>query len=159
MFVANIVTICKRVLSKTLSSAGNHSASKQKVLKMIKSVFAATAALFTSAGAALAGPYVNVETNAGWAGDDYTGATTDLHVGYEGAIGDGTASWYIQGGPAIVAPDGAETETRFSGKVGIAADLSSSVGVYGELSAITASDDLSMDDLGVGGKLGLKYSF
>lgn len=126
---------------------------------MFKSVFAATAALFTSAGAALAGPYVNVETNAGWVGDDYTGATTDFHVGYEGAIGDGTASWYIQGGPAVVSPDGAEAETRFSGKVGIAADLSSSVGVYGELSAITASDDFSADDLGVGGKLGLKYSF
>ena len=47
---------------------------------MIKSVFAATAALSMSAGAALAGPYVNVETNAGWTGDDYTGATTDIHV-------------------------------------------------------------------------------
>ena len=35
---------------------------------MIKSVFAATAALSMSAGAALAGPYVNVETNAGWTG-------------------------------------------------------------------------------------------
>ena len=33
---------------------------------MIKSVFAATAVLSMSAGAALAGPYVNVETNAGW---------------------------------------------------------------------------------------------
>ena len=50
---------------------------------MIKSVFAATAALSMSAGAALAGPYVNVETNAGWTGTDYTGATTDFHVGYE----------------------------------------------------------------------------
>ena len=47
---------------------------------MIKSVFAATAALSMSAGAALAGPYVNVETNAGWVGDDYSGATTDIHV-------------------------------------------------------------------------------
>ena len=47
---------------------------------MFKTVFAATAALFTSAGAALAGPYVNVESNAGWAGDDYVGATTDIHV-------------------------------------------------------------------------------
>jgi hypothetical protein len=45
---------------------------------MFKSVFAATAALSMSAGAALAGPYVNVETNAGWVGDDYTAATTDL---------------------------------------------------------------------------------
>ena len=64
---------------------------------MIKSVFAATAALSLSAGAAVAGPYVNVETNAGWAAEDYTGATTDIHVGYEGALGD-TASYYVQGG-------------------------------------------------------------
>ena len=63
---------------------------------MIKSVFAATAALSMSAGAALAGPYVNVEANASWAGDDYAGATTDLHVGYEGAIGDTGASYYVR---------------------------------------------------------------
>ena len=100
---------------------------------MIKSVFAATAALSMSAGAALAGPYVNVETNAGWTGDDYTGAVTDFHVGYEGAIGDGDASWYVQGGPAIKAVDGAENQTIWSGKVGVAAALSSSVDVYGEL--------------------------
>ena len=66
---------------------------------MIKSAIAALAAAPLFAGAALAGPYVNVEANAGWAGNDYTGATTDLHLGYEGAIGDGDASWYVQGGP------------------------------------------------------------
>jgi hypothetical protein len=126
---------------------------------MFKSVFAATAALSVSAGAAFAGPYVNVETNAGWSGDDYTGAVTDFGIGYEGNIGDGGSSWYIQGGPALVSPDGAETETRFSGKVGASAALSSSVGVYGELSALTADTDLSFDDLNVGGKLGIKYSF
>jgi|TARA_B100000902_G_scaffold393085_1_gene446696 hypothetical protein len=126
---------------------------------MFKSVFAATAALSVSAGAAFAGPYVNVETNAGWSGDDYTGAVTDFGIGYEGYIGDGGSSWYIQGGPALVSPDGAETETRFSGKVGASAALSSSVGVYGELSALTADTDLSFDDLNVGGKLGIKYSF
>ena len=126
---------------------------------MIKSVFAALAAAPLFAGAAMAGPYVNVETNAGWAGDDYTGATTDLHVGYEGTIGDGTANWYVQGGPSIVSPDGAEAETRYSGKVGVGASLSSSVGIYGELSAATAGTDFSTEDLNVGGKLGLKYTF
>jgi len=126
---------------------------------MIKSVFAAAAALSMSAGAAVAGPYVNVETNAGWAGDDYTGATTDLHVGYEGNIGNGDAAWYIQGGPSIVSPDGAESETRYSGKIGASAPLSDSVGVYGELSAATAGTEFSADDLNVGGKLGVKYSF
>ena len=126
---------------------------------MIKSVIAAAAAAPFLATAALAGPYVNVETNAGWVGDDYTGATTDFHVGYEGAIGDGDATWYIQGGPSVVATDGAENEQIWTGKIGAAAALSSSVGVYGELSAATADSDFSTDALGVGGKLGVKYSF
>ena len=132
---------------------------KRGIKQMFKSVFAATAALSMSAGAALAGPYVNVETNAGWVGDDYTGATTDFHVGYEGAIGDGDASWYVQGGPSVVAVDGAENQQVWSGKVGASAALSSSVGVYGELSAATADSDFSTEGLGVGGKLGVKYNF
>ena len=123
-----------------------------------KSIFAATAALSMSAGAALAGPYVNVESNASWSGDDYVGAITDIHVGFGGDLGE-DASWYIQGGPAILAIDGAENETRYSGKVGVAADLTDSLGVYGELSALTASDSFEMDDLGVGGKLGATFSF
>ena len=64
---------------------------------MIKSAFAAAAALSMSAGAAVAGPYVNVEANSGWTGSNYTGTTTDAHVGYEGAFGE-TGSWYVQGG-------------------------------------------------------------
>jgi len=121
---------------------------------MFKSVFAATAALSMSAGAALAGPYVNIETNAGWVGDDYTAATTDLHVGFEGEAG--AASYYVQAGPAIVAVDGEETDTQFSGKAGIGVPVSDALGVYGELSFLTAEDD---DDFGVGGKLGVKYNF
>lgn len=121
---------------------------------MFKSVFAASAALFASAGAALAGPYVNVETNAGWVGDDYTAATTDLHVGFEGEAG--AASYYVQAGPAIVAVDGEETDTQFSGKAGIGVPVSDALGVYGELSFLTAEDE---DDFGLGGKLGVKYNF
>ena len=122
-------------------------------------IAAAAAAIALAPAAALAGPYVNVETNASWAGDDYQSATTDFHVGYEGPIGDGSAAWYVQGGPSIVAVDGEENETRYSGKVGASVALSSSVGVYGELSALTADDSLDLDDLGVGGKLGVKYNF
>lgn len=124
---------------------------------MIKSVFAATAALSLSAGAAFAGPYVNVETNAGWAADDYTGATTDIHVGYEGAIGE-SASYYVQGGPAVVAVDGADTETEFSGKAGVGVAISDALGVYGEVSFLT-TEIAGEDELNVGGKLGVKYSF
>ena len=123
---------------------------------MIRSIFAATAALSVSAGAAVAGPYVNVEANAGWTGDDYTGSVTDIHVGYEGALGDTGASYYVQGGPAIVAVDGADTETEFSGKAGVGVPVTDAIGVYGEVSFLTTDDS---DDLGVGGKLGVKYSF
>ena len=122
---------------------------------MIKSVFAATAALSMSAGAAFAGPYVNVETNAGWAGDDYAGAVTDLHVGYEGELGE-SAGYYIQGGPALVSVDGEDTETEFSGKAGVGVEIADGLGAYGEISFITVD---GQDDLNVGGKLGLKYNF
>ena len=69
---------------------------------MFKTTIAAAAAAVAFApAAALAGPYVNVEANASWTGDDYTSTTTDVHVGYEGEVG--TASYYVQAGPAIVA--------------------------------------------------------
>ena len=117
-------------------------------------IAAAAAAIALAPAAALAGPYVNVETNAGWVGDDYTAATTDLHVGFEGEAG--TASYYVQAGPAIVAVDGEETDTQFSGKAGVGVPVSEAIGVYGELSFLTAEDD---DDFGLGGKLGVKYNF
>ena len=125
---------------------------------MFKSTIAtlAAAAAFAAPGAALAGPYVNIEANAGWTGDDYTGATTDAHVGYEGALGDSGASYYVQAGPAVVAVDGEDTETQFSGKAGLGLPVSDALGVYGEVSFLTADDD---DDFGLGGKLGVKYNF
>jgi|TARA_B100000287_G_scaffold189404_1_gene178995 hypothetical protein len=123
---------------------------------MFKSAIALAAAAPLMAAPALAGPYVNVEANASWTGDDYTATTTDVHVGYEGVLGDTGASYYVQAGPAIVAVDGVDTETEFSGKAGIGIPVSDAIGVYGEVSFLTAEDD---DDFGVGGKLGVKYNF
>tara|TARA_R100001230_G_C5684990_1_gene193601 strand:+ start:2020 stop:2391 length:372 start_codon:yes stop_codon:yes gene_type:complete len=123
---------------------------------MFKSAIALAAAAPLMAAPALAGPYVNVETNAGWVGDDYSGATTDIHVGYEGALGESGASYYVQAGPAIVAVDGEDTDTQFSGKAGLGFPVSDAIGVYGEVSFLTADDD---DDFGLGGKLGVKYNF
>ena len=123
---------------------------------MFKSAIALAAAAPLMAAPALAGPYVNVETNAGWVGDDYSGATTDIHVGYEGALGESGASYYVQAGPAIVAVDGEDTDTQFSGKAGLGLPVSDAIGVYGDVSFLTADDD---DDFGLGGKLGVKYNF
>ena len=121
---------------------------------MIKSAIALAAAAPLMAAPALAGPYVNVEANAGWTGDDYSGAVTDVHVGYEGEVGAG--SFYVQAGPAIVAVDGEEADTQFSGKAGLGFPVSDALSAYGEVSFLTAEDD---DDFGLGGKLGLKYNF
>ena len=123
---------------------------------MFKSVFAASAALFASAGAALAGPYVNVEANAGWTGSDYNSTTTDLHVGYEGVFGD-NASYYVQGGASVVNPEGAESDTVPSGKAGLGLGLTDALGVYGEVSFLGSGDDDL--DRGYAGKLGVKYNF
>ena len=117
-------------------------------------IAAAAAAIALAPAAALAGPYVNVETNAGWVGDAYTAATTDIHIGYEGE--SGSTSFYLQAGPALVAVDGEETDTQLSGKAGIGIPVSDDVGVYGELSFLTADNN---DDFGVGGKLGVKWNF
>ncbi len=125
---------------------------------MFKSVFAATAALSMSAGAALAGPYVNIENNAGFTGSDFEGSVTETHVGYESAIGENSA-WYIQAGPAFVSPDGEDTTTELSGKVGIGADVTENVNLYAEIAAQT-QDEINFDeDLNFGTKVGLKYTF
>ena len=120
---------------------------------MFKSVFAATAALSVSAGAAVAGPYVNVEANSGFTGSDYDGSVIETHVGYEGALGD-NAGWYVQTGPAFVSEDGGDNETELSGKAGIGVELTESLEVYGEVSFITDEDDN-----GYGTKLGATYRF
>jgi hypothetical protein len=123
---------------------------------MIKSVFAASAALFASAGAALAGPYVNVETNAGWTGSEYNGAGTDVHVGYEGAFSE-AGSFYVQGGATVLTPDGGDSDTVPSGKAGLGLALTDALGAYGEVSFVGSGDeDL---DRGYAGKLGVKYNF
>ena len=123
---------------------------------MIKSVFAATAALSMSAGAALAGPYVNVETNAGWTGSDYSGAATDVHLGYEGPIGE-RGSYYVQGGIVLLTPDGEDMDVAPSGKAGLGFALTESLGAYGEVSFAGSGD--SDVDKGYGAKVGLKYNF
>ena len=123
---------------------------------MIKTAFAAAAALAFAPAAALAGPYVNVEANSGFTGSNYNGTTTDLHVGYEGPIGE-SASYYVQAGASVVSPDSGEVDTVPSGKAGLGVALTDALGAYGEVS-FQGSGDSSVDR-GYGTKLGLKYSF
>ena len=110
------------------------------------------------AAPAMAGPYVNVETNAGYLGNEYQGATTETHVGYEGDLGS-RSSWYVQAGPAFVSPDGEDTTTELSGKVGLDVAVTERLTAYGEIAAIT-TEEMDFDaDLNVGAKVGVKFAF
>ena len=121
---------------------------------MIKSVFAAAAAAPLFAGAAFAGPYVNVEANSGFVGSDYAGTVTDLHIGYEGSAG--ALGYYVQGGPSVVSPDGAASDTVFSGKVGGSVAATENLSVYGEFALATGANGA---DNGYGTKAGVKFTF
>jgi hypothetical protein len=125
-----------------------------EVFQMTKSVFAALAAAPLFAGAAIAGPYVNVEANSGFVGSDYGGTVTDFHVGYEGAAG--ALGYYAQVGPSLVAIDGADTDTVFSGKVGGSVAATDALSIYGEVSFATGANGA---DNGYGTKAGLKFTF
>ena len=126
----------------------------------IKSTIAAVAASpFLLAGAAFAGPYVNVESNLSYPDGDYSNATTDLHIGYEGSLTD-SADFYAQIGPAFEAVDGTDgTNTEFSGKVGVSIAATDALGIYGELSGITDEDSSGDDIVNWGAKLGAKFTF
>ena len=116
---------------------------------LIASGVAVSAAALASP--ALAGPFLNVENNAGYQ-DEFLGSVTDLHVGYEG--GDGIYGFYLQGGPALISPNGGDVDMELSGKVGGNVQATDNFSVYGELSFVTTEDDPS-----VGTKLGAKWNF
>ena len=127
----------------------------------IKSTLAAAAAApFLLSSAAFAGPYVNVESNLSYPDGDYTGATTDLAIGYEGTTSEGKVAYYIQGGPAFVHDEAADdTETQFSGKIGASVGVSEDLAVYAEVSGISDEDATGDDIINFGGKLGAKFVF
>jgi hypothetical protein len=108
-------------------------------------------ATMIAAAPAMAGPYLNIEANSGFAGGNYSGTVLDNHVGVDG--GSGKVSWYVQGGPSVVAPEGGNSEVELSGKAGGAIAATDKLSVYGEVSFITAAEN------GYGTKAGLKYRF
>jgi len=102
---------------------------------------------------AMAGPYVNVESNANYTGSDYTSRSTDFHIGYENNIGD--LAYYIQGGKTLNAADGVDAESNFSGKLGGNLSATDKLDFYGEVSFAQVEDA----DNNFGTKLGAKFSF
>ena len=123
---------------------------------MIKSTIAAVAASpFLFAGAAFAGPYVNLEATGSYPDGAYSSGGLEAVVGYEGTTESGIG-WYVAGGPTATHTETADEfgDTELIGYIGGGKTLTDSVGVYGELSAAT-----NVDDVDWAGKAGLKYTF
>ena len=133
-----------------------------KTIMSIKSTIAAVAASpFLLAGAAFAGPYVNVESNLSYPDGDYSSAATDLHIGYEGTVSEGKVAYYVQGGPSVVHTETSDDyETELSGKVGASYAVAESTSIYGEFSGATAGEDSDGDTIrNWGAKAGVKFTF
>jgi len=149
-------------MSRGLSSAGFFLARYLNKNMSIKSTIAAVAASpFLLAGAAFAGPYVNVESNLTYPDGDYSSAATDLHIGYEGSTEDGKIAYYVQGGPAFNHTESTDdTETELSGKIGASYAATEDLALYGELSGASNGEDSSGDTVvDWGAKVGAKFVF
>ena len=119
----------------------------------MKALVVASAALI-SGSAAVAGPYVNVDNNAGFLGSDYAGSVTDLAIGYSADLGDNTTVG-AQVGPAFVNPDEGDGTTEISGKIYGDVDLTEKLNVYGEFALLTVDDEDNLYNL----KTGLTWNF
>ena len=149
-------------MSRGLSSAGFFLARYLTTKMSIKSTIAALAASpFLLAGAAFAGPYVNVESNLSYPDGDYSSAATDLHIGYEGATEDGKIAYYVQGGPQLSHSESTDdTETELSGKVGASYGVNEDLALYGEISGASNGEDSDGDNIvDWGAKVGAKFTF
>ncbi len=119
----------------------------------MKTLALALAVTTIASAPAMAGVYINAESNASYTGNDYTSRTTDLHLGYEGDVG--SLGYYIQGGPAFTDVDAGDGNTNLSGKGGLSVAASEKLSLYGELSFAQVEDAENT----YGTKIGAKYKF
>ena len=118
----------------------------------IKSTIAAVAASpFLFAGAAFAGPYVNVEANGSYPGGEYVSGNLEAQVGYEGTT-EGGLAWYVSAGPTVNHTESADEfgDVELVGYHGGSYDK-----FYGEVSGVTTPTD----DIDWSGKVGVKFTF
>ena len=123
----------------------------------IKSTIAAVAASpFLFAGAAFAGPYVNLEANGSYPGLDYEGGNLEAQVGYEG-VTEGGLAWYVSAGPTVNHTETADEfgDVELAGYLGASKSLTESVSAYGEVYGQSTPGD----DNAYSGKVGVKFVF
>ena len=144
-------------MSKDFPSAGFFYACEILIKKMFsKSTIAAAAASpFLFAGAAFAGPYVNIEANGSYPDGAYKSGNVELQVGYEGTTANGI-NWYASVGPKVTHTETADEfgDVEIAGYLGGGKSLTEKTSVYGEIYGASNNDDVDW-----AGKAGLRYTF
>ena len=118
---------------------------------MLKTSIAALAAApLLASGAAIAGPYVNLEMSGSYPDGAYSSGTLEAIIGYEGTTESGIG-YYVAGGPTATHSDSTDDfgDVEFIGYIGGSYDK-----FYGELSAVTHVDDVDWAAKG-----GVKFTF
>ena len=119
---------------------------------MIKSTIAAVAASpFLFAGAAFAGPYVNLEASGSYPEGAYESGGLEAVVGYEGATESGIG-YYVSGGPTVTHHETTDEfgDVELIGYVGATYEK-----FYGEVSGVTTP----ADEIDWSAKAGVKFTF
>ena len=117
----------------------------------IKSTIAAVAASpFLFAGAAFAGPYVNLEANGSYPDGSYESGALEAQIGYEGET-EGGLGYYVSVGPTVGHTEAADEfgDVEIAGYLGGTYDK-----FYAEVYGVTADDDIDL-----AGKVGVKFTF
>ena len=120
-----------------------------------KSTIAAVAASpFLLAGAAFAGPYVNLEANGSYPDGDYTSGNLEAQIGYEG--GADKFGYYVSVGPTVGHTESTDDfgDVEIAGYLGATYQVADNAGLYGEVYGATNDDDIDFS-----GKVGVKFTF
>ena len=122
-----------------------------KKMTINQKIAAVAASPFLFAGAAFAGPYVNLEATGSYPDGTYTSGGLEGVVGYEGATESGIG-YYVSGGLTSTHTEAADEfgDVEFIGYLGGSYDK-----FYGEISGVTTTDD----DIDFSAKAGVKFVF
>jgi len=138
-------------MSGILSSARDFFLRDTKTIMSIKSTIAAVAASpFLFAGAAFAGPYVNLEANGSYPDGSYSSGALEAQIGYEGET-EGGIGYYVSAGPTVSHTEAADEfgDVELAGYLGGTYDK-----LYAEVYGVTNDNDIDFS-----GKVGVKFTF
>ena len=122
-----------------------------KKMTINQKIAAVAASPFLFAGAAFAGPYVNLEATGSYPDGTYTSGGLEAVVGYEGET-PGGIGWYVSGGPTVTHTESSDEfgDVELIGYLGGSYDK-----FYGEISGVTTASD----DIDFSAKAGVKFTF